>query len=86
VLEGVPQALAERITNMLSIPTIGIAAGAACDGQILVTNDLLGFNADGIPPFVQPLANLGVEIGDAVQKYCAAVKGTTKVYKDVSNT
>ncbi|MCL4128809.1 UNVERIFIED_CONTAM: hypothetical protein GTU68_063673 [Idotea baltica] len=70
VLEGIPQRTASKISNLLSIPTIGIACGeGSCDGKILVINDLLGFNADELPPFVKPLANLKSDIEIAVKKY-----------------
>ena len=53
VLEGIPSGLAEEITAELKIPTIGIGAGAKCDGQILVLHDLLGLNQDFVPKFVK---------------------------------
>jgi 3-methyl-2-oxobutanoate hydroxymethyltransferase len=72
VLEGIPESIASKISNLLSIPTISIACGEnSCDGKILVTNDLLGFNADELPPFVKPLANFKSEIGIAVKKFAS---------------
>ncbi len=53
VLEGVPAKLATKITEMLDIPTIGIGAGAGCDGQVLVYQDMLGMFSDYVPKFVQ---------------------------------
>jgi len=53
VIEGVPELLGREITEMLSIPTIGIGAGRFCDGQILVTHDLLGLNGGAVPKFVK---------------------------------
>ncbi|BAV52532.1 3-methyl-2-oxobutanoatehydroxymethyltransferase (plasmid) [Mesorhizobium loti] len=64
VLEKVPEALARRITAEIAIPTIGIGASAACDGQILVVDDMLGIFADFRPRFVKRYAELG-EIADA---------------------
>ena len=58
VLEGIPTAVATRITAALSVPTIGIGAGAACDGQVLVIYDLLGMNDEFKPKFVRRYENL----------------------------
>lgn len=58
VLEGIPAGLAARITNTLSIPTIGIGAGVNCDGQVLVINDLLGLTPGPLPRFVRQYAQL----------------------------
>lgn len=74
VLEGVPNDLAQEITNLLTIPTIGIAAGQGCDGQILVSYDLLGITHDLCPPFVKPYAALGQLAIDAVQSYIEDVR------------
>ncbi len=59
VIEGVLSDLAEEITRELTIPTIGIGAGPHCDGQILVTNDMLGLNDDFSPKFVKKYADVG---------------------------
>lgn len=75
VLEGIPAELAADITAQLEIPTIGIAAGPDCDGQILVCNDLLGFSAGSIPKFVKPYADLNQIITQAVQEFCNEVEG-----------
>jgi len=72
ILENIPPDLARQITQSVPIPTIGIGAGADCDGQILVTYDLLGLS-DNIPPFVQPLINLRQIITDTVKAYSAKV-------------
>ncbi len=69
VIEGVPGDLAAEITRRLSIPTIGIGAGDECDGQILVTNDMLGMDPDFCPSFVKQYANLAALIEDAVGRY-----------------
>ncbi len=69
VLECIPAALAERITAQLKIPTIGIGAGAGCDGQILVTNDLLGLTSGYVPRFVKAYADIKTTITDAVTRF-----------------
>ena len=74
VLECVPLSLAARITEQLSIPTIGIGAGPDCDGQILVMHDMLGLNSDYLPKFVKNfLADHG-SIQAAAAAYISAVK------------
>jgi 3-methyl-2-oxobutanoate hydroxymethyltransferase len=74
VLECIPAALARQVTESLRIPTIGIGAGADCDGQILVLHDLLGLNPDFKPRFVRPFADGARCFGDAVENYVAAVQ------------
>ena len=74
VLEGIPEALAERITAAVDIPTIGIGAGANCDGQVLVVNDLLGVLEDFSPKFVKRYAELGREMSRAFSEYIDEVK------------
>jgi 3-methyl-2-oxobutanoate hydroxymethyltransferase len=74
VLEAVPAAVAEEITRELSIPTIGIGAGAGCDGQVLVWHDLLGLFDGRTPRFVKQYASLGEEIVDALGRYAADVR------------
>jgi 3-methyl-2-oxobutanoate hydroxymethyltransferase len=73
VLEAVPAPVAARVTEALSIPTIGIGAGAACDGQVLVYHDLLGYQEGG-PRFVKQYARLGPEIQSALERYAADVR------------
>jgi 3-methyl-2-oxobutanoate hydroxymethyltransferase len=73
VLEAVPPAVAARVTESLSVPTIGIGAGADCDGQVLVYHDLLGYQQGG-PRFVKQYAQLGPEIKDALERYAADVR------------
>ncbi len=68
VLEHIPADLAATITNKLTIPTIGIGAGASCDGQVLVTADLLGLT-DRQPPFAKTYVDLRSSITTAVQTY-----------------
>jgi 3-methyl-2-oxobutanoate hydroxymethyltransferase len=74
VLEAVPSPVAARITQELSIPTIGIGAGEDCDGQVLVYHDLLGLSEGHLPRFVKRYANLSAEIRDALVAYAADVR------------
>lgn len=74
VLECIPTETAQKITAALKIPTIGIGAGAGCDGQILVTPDLLGLFDDLRPRFVKQYADLGQEVRQAVTNYCREVR------------
>ncbi|MCC6222627.1 MAG: 3-methyl-2-oxobutanoate hydroxymethyltransferase [Thermoleophilia bacterium] len=74
VLECVPTPVAERITGALAIPTIGIGAGPACDGQVLVFHDLLGLYEGRSPRFVKRYAEIGVEIRSALERYAADVR------------
>lgn len=74
VLEMVPSSVAEIISSELRIPTIGIGAGAGCDGQILVTDDLLGKYTDFLPRFVRRYANLSEICNDAIGKYAEDVR------------
>lgn len=75
VLESVPAQLAEYISLHLDIPTIGIGAGAGCDGQVLVTHDLLGLFERFTPKFVKKYANLHTEMQKAFAEYIAEVQG-----------
>jgi 3-methyl-2-oxobutanoate hydroxymethyltransferase len=74
VLELIPTSLSERITRSVGIPTIGIGAGAACDGQVLVLPDLLGLNEGFSPRFLKRYANLSETVRDAVRTYADDVK------------
>ena len=74
VLECVPAKLAAIITEKLSIPTIGIGAGAQCDGQILVYQDMLGMYSDFTPKFVKKYENLGEKMDIAFKKYIEEVR------------
>ena len=74
VLECVPAKLAKVISEKLSIPTIGIGAGAGCDGQVLVYQDMLGMFSDFTPKFVKKFANVGAIMTQAFKDYDAAVK------------
>jgi 3-methyl-2-oxobutanoate hydroxymethyltransferase len=75
VLEGIPDAVAQMVTDSLSIPTIGIGAGAGCDGQVLVFHDLLGFEDRKPPKFVRRYANLKQAGIEAVASFSADVRG-----------
>ncbi|RUO57805.1 3-methyl-2-oxobutanoate hydroxymethyltransferase [Pseudidiomarina insulisalsae] len=74
VLECVPASLAKRITEQLSIPTIGIGAGKDCDGQILVMHDMLGLNSDYLPKFVKDFLAEAGDLAAAVELYVRQVK------------
>ena len=73
VIEAVPAALAQMITDAVSTPTIGISAGAGCDGQILVYQDMLGMFSDFTPKFVKRYANVGEVMREAFANYAAEV-------------
>ena len=74
VIEGTVEPLAREITQTLSIPTIGIGASPACDGQILVSDDMLGLFEDFTPRFVKRFATLAPQISDAAQAYANEVR------------
>jgi len=74
VLECIPSELAREVTGALSIPTIGIGAGAACDGQVLVFHDLLGIEERIAPRFVRRYAELGRTTREALAAYVADVR------------
>lgn len=74
VLEKIPAALAKKVSEMLTIPTIGIGAGSDCDGQVLVLQDMLGMNGSFAPKFLRKYADLGNVITDAISRYVADVK------------
>ena len=76
VLEKIPAKLAKEITGKVKIPTIGIGAGKYCDGQILVTPDMLGLNTDFHPRFVRYYATLADEIDKAVKNYITDVRNS----------
>lgn len=77
LMECVPQELAKQITESLAVPTIGIGAGPDCDGQVLVTNDLLGLTVGRVPKFVRPMANLAEQIQKAVEHFNSEVRAGT---------
>jgi 3-methyl-2-oxobutanoate hydroxymethyltransferase len=74
VLEAVPAPVAARITEELTIPTIGIGSGRDCDGQVLVYHDLLGLYQGREPRFVKRYAELATEIQNAIERYAADVR------------
>jgi 3-methyl-2-oxobutanoate hydroxymethyltransferase len=73
VLEHIPKELARTITKTLKIPTIGIGAGPHCDGQVLVTADVLGLS-NWQPPFAKVYANLREQAIAAAQQFCGDVR------------
>ncbi len=77
VLECVPAKLAEIITAKVAVPTIGIGAGAGCDGQVLVYQDMLGMYDNFTPKFVRKFAEVGAMMKQGVQEYCAAVQDSS---------
>jgi 3-methyl-2-oxobutanoate hydroxymethyltransferase len=74
VLEAIPAPLAARVSAALAIPTIGIGAGAGCDGQVLVLHDLLGLYAEFTPKFVRRYAELGAAVQTGIEAYAADVR------------
>ncbi len=74
VLEGIPWQLAKRITESVSIPTIGIGAGPHCDGQVLVINDLLGIHENPLPRFVKKYEEFSTRMKEAVARYIDDVR------------
>jgi 3-methyl-2-oxobutanoate hydroxymethyltransferase len=77
VLEGIPAELAAEITGKLGIPTIGIGAGASCDGQVLVMHDVLGLSDGFMPRFAKPYARLWQEAAAATTSYIREVREGT---------
>lgn len=84
VIEKVPASLAREVSKSLSIPVIGIGAGSGCDGQILVTQDMLGLYTRFHPRFVRRYAELGTAMLDAFQRYARDVKSREFPSKDES--
>jgi 3-methyl-2-oxobutanoate hydroxymethyltransferase len=74
VLESIPASVAAAVTADLQIPTIGIGAGPDCDGQVLVSYDMLGLSQDGVPPFVRRYADLGGQTVAAAKAYADDVR------------
>ncbi len=77
VLECVPAALAKLVTDRLAIPTVGIGAGAGCDGQILVYQDMLGMTSGHIPRFARCFANVGEAMREGFESYVEATRTGT---------
>ncbi len=86
VLEAVPAPIARLITESVSMPTIGIGAGVHCDGQILVTHDMVGLFDRFTPKFVKQYANIGETIASAIEKYKTEVQNRTFPQPDHSFT
>ncbi|HUY08065.1 MAG TPA: 3-methyl-2-oxobutanoate hydroxymethyltransferase [Candidatus Dormibacteraeota bacterium] len=84
VLEGMPTALAGELTSSTSMPTVGIGAGACCDGQVLVVHDLLGLTVGPVPKFVKRFAEQGEEIAAAARRFQAEVEAGT--FPDLEHT
>lgn len=84
LMECVPQQLAAAITAKLQVPTIGIGAGPGCDGQVLVTHDLLGLTVGRVPKFVRQTANLAEQVIVAAKDYNASVKNGSFPNEDES--
>lgn len=76
VIEGVAEAVSAKITRELSAITIGIGASVACDGQVLVTEDMLGINGEQVPKFVKRFASINIEIQKAVEQYAQEVRAS----------
>ncbi len=74
VLEGIPAKLGTEVSKALTVPTIGIGAGVGCDGQVLVTHDLLGFYLGHTPKFVRRYAELSTTIREAFERFVADVR------------
>ena len=74
VLECIPYQLADEVTAAVSIPVIGIGAGAGTDGQVLVFHDTVKYGSHRVPKFVEAFADVGTVIGEGITKYVKAVK------------
>jgi 3-methyl-2-oxobutanoate hydroxymethyltransferase len=74
VIEGVTEQVAKNVTDNLAIPTIGIGASTACDGQVLVTEDILGFTSGYVPKFVKRYADIASITEEAVKQYADEVR------------
>jgi 3-methyl-2-oxobutanoate hydroxymethyltransferase len=77
VLEGIPAALAAKVTASVPVPTIGIGAGAGCDGQVLVVHDLLGMIPGPVPKFVRRYADLHAAATEGIKRWAADVRART---------
>ncbi len=84
VLECMPESLAKRITEAVRAPTIGIGAGKHCDGQVLVINDMLGFDLGFAPKYLKRYANLNKMIKEAIARFEEEV--SSGVYPDKEHT
>jgi 3-methyl-2-oxobutanoate hydroxymethyltransferase len=84
VLEGIPESLAARVTDEIAVPTIGIGAGARCDGQVLVIHDLLGMLPGPVPKFVRRYARAQEESAEAIRRWADDVRARAYPGKDES--
>lgn len=84
VLEGIPADISAKISQEISIPTIGIGAGAACDGQILVINDLLGINDRQLPKFAKQYTSIRHQAAQGIKAYISDVQNGLFPSKDHS--
>ena len=84
VLEAVPASVAERVTAELTVPVIGIGAGAGCDGQVLVMHDILGLSGDAAPRFAKRYMDGAADTGAAVAAFCREVR--SGVFPEPQNT
>ena len=84
VIEGTIDTVAKNITQSIDIPTIGIGASVSCDGQILVTEDMLGLITDHTPKFVKKYASLAQDIDQAAANYATEVQ--SRVFPDDNYT
>jgi 3-methyl-2-oxobutanoate hydroxymethyltransferase len=84
VLEKIPAKLAEEVSKELIVPTIGIGAGSGTDGQVLVTQDMLGLNSGFQPRFLRRYLNLDTEVNDAISRYIEDVKNRSFPSKEES--
>ncbi len=74
VLESIPPEISGRVTEAVTVPTIGIGAGLGCDGQVLVSYDMLGLFDQFVPPFVKQYAHMADDVVDAVERYAEEVR------------
>ena len=74
ILECIPETLGERITKSIHVPTIGIGAGKFCDGQILVINDMLGFDEGFKPKYLKKYLHISKQISKAVETFSVDVR------------
>ncbi|OCA90906.1 3-methyl-2-oxobutanoate hydroxymethyltransferase [Bacillus sp. FJAT-27225] len=77
VLECIPRQLAQEVANTVSIPVIGIGAGAEVDGQVLVYHDLVGYGVERVPKFVKQYGHIGNDIVDMIGQYVSDVKSSS---------
>ena len=75
VVEAVPRKIGAEISRRVPVATIGIGAGAACDGQVLIYHEVIGMHTGAAPRYVKQYTDVGAQIGDALARYCAEVRG-----------